>query len=131
MASKIILVFLGLVSLMLGGWAGVTAFADTTLPISALGMMGMMGYLFHSAVIFTSLTFPVQVRRVLTLLLLCWHVPETILIATLGMGIPADEQSVGVGIHTGFSVLALVSWYLAKPAEESDVVQEGVPVSSG
>ena len=34
-----------------------------------------------------SLTFPVQVRRVLTLLLLVWHVPEAILIATQGMGI--------------------------------------------
>ncbi len=114
MISKIILVLLGVTSLVFGGWAGVTAFEDTTLPISTFGMMGMMGYLFHSAVIFTSLTFSVQVRRVLTLLLLCWHVPETILIMTLGMGIPEDGQMVGVVIHAGFSALALLSWYLAK-----------------
>lgn len=117
MASKLILVLLGLMSLLFGGWAGVTAFEDTTLPISTLGMMGMLGYLFHSAVIFASLTFEVQVRRVLTLLLLCWHVPEAILIVSFGMGIPEDGQFVGVAIHAGFSALALLSWYLAKAKE--------------
>ena len=114
MISKLILVFLGVVSLIFGGWAGMAAFGDTTQMTSTLGMMGMLGYLFHSAVIFVSLTFPVQVRKVLTLLLLIWHVPETILIATQGMGIPEDGRFVGMAIHAGFSVLALLSWYLAK-----------------
>jgi hypothetical protein len=83
-------------------------------------MMGMLGYLFHSAVIFTSLGFPIQVRRVLTLLILLWYVPEAILIATLGMGIPADGQFVGVTIHASFSALALLSWYLAKDENKRD-----------
>ena len=56
-----------------------------------------------------------DVRRTLTLLLV-WHVPETLLIATFGMGIPADQQPVGIAIHAGFSILALVSWYLAREA---------------
>ena len=114
MISKLILVVLGVMSLVFGGWAGMVAFGDTTQMTSTLGMMGMLGYLFHSAVIFMSLTFPVQVRRVLTLLLLVWHVPEAILIATQGMGIPEDGQVVGIAIHAGFSVLALLSLYLAK-----------------
>lgn len=120
MVSKLILVFLGLVSLFFAGWAGVTAFEDTTLPISSLGMMGMMGYLFHAVVIFASLTFPLQVRRVLTLLILVWHVPEAILIAAFGMGVPEDTQISGVAIHTSYCILALLSWYLAKPAAVSE-----------
>ena len=77
-------------------------------------MMGALGYLFHAAVIFTSLTFPVQIRRVLTLLLLVWHVPEAILIAAFGMGIPQDTRPAGIAIHSGFALLALLSWYLAR-----------------
>ena len=113
MISNAILVALGVIGLVFGSWAGLQAFADTTQPISTLGMMGMFGYLFHSAVIFTALTFPVPVRRVLTLLLLLWHVPEALLIATLGMGIPPDGRVVGVAIHAGFAAFALLSWYLA------------------
>lgn len=99
---------------MFGSWAGVAAFEDTTSLVSTMGMMGMMGYLFHSAVIFTSLRFSVEVRKTLTLLLLVWHVPETILIATFGMGIPETEQPMGIAIHASYSILALLSWYLAK-----------------
>jgi hypothetical protein len=38
MISKIILLVLGVVSLVFGGWAGIAAFEDTSLPISTLGM---------------------------------------------------------------------------------------------
>ena len=55
---------------------------------------------------------------------LCWHVPEAIRIASLGMGIPEDGQLVGVAIHAGFSALALLSWYFAKTVEVDDVVQD-------
>ncbi len=114
MVSKLILVFIAVVQLLAGGWAAVTVFEDTTLPISTLGMMGMLGSLFHSTVLFASLKFRVQERRLLTLLLLVWHVPEAILIATLGMGIPEDQQLFGIIIHAVLSLLALLSWYLAK-----------------
>ena len=114
MISKLILIVLGIAGLLFGGWAGFLALEDTTTIVSTLGLMGMMGYLFHSAVIFASLTFPVDIRRKLTLLLLVWHVPETLLIATLGMGIPEENQLSGIAIHTTFSLLALLSWYLAK-----------------
>ena len=33
-------------------------------------------------------------------------------------------SELGVAIHTGFSALALLSWYLAKTVEASDVVQD-------
>ncbi len=118
MISKLILVLLGVASLVFGSWAAWIALSDTTALTSTLGMMGALGYLFHSAVIFTSLTFPARVRRVLTLLLLVWHVPEALLIATLGMGIPASEQPVGIAIHSGFALLALLSWYLARGEED-------------
>jgi len=114
MISKLILIVLALAGLMFGGWAGFLAFTDTEELVSTLGLMGMMGYLFHSTVIFASLTFPVDVRRNLTLLLLVWHVPETLLIATFGMGIPQEDQLSGIVIHSSFSLLALLSWYLAK-----------------
>jgi len=114
MISKLILIVLALAGLMFGGWAGFLAFTDTEELVSTLGLMGMMGYLFHSTVIFASLTFPVDVRRKLTLLLLVWHVPETLLIATFGMGIPQEDQLSGIVIHSSFSLLALLSWYLAK-----------------
>jgi len=114
MISKLILIVLGVLSLLFGAWAGVEAFKDTTLPISTMALMGMMGYLFHSIIIFMSLSFPVQIRRKITLLLLVWHIPETILIAVFGMGIPEDIQSSGILIHATFSVLAVASWYFAK-----------------
>ena len=110
---KLILISLGTLSLVFAAWAGIAAFEDTTLPISALAMMGMMGYIFHSAVIFTMLRFSVQVRRILTLLLLIWHVPEALLIASFGMGVP-DGRLVGVLFHGLFTLLALLSWYLEK-----------------
>lgn len=119
MISKLILILLGVLSLLFGAWAGSQAFADTTQMLSTMGLMGMMGYLFHSTVIFTSITFPVQVRRIITLLLLVWHIPETLLIAMFGMGIPEDVQPVGVAIHASFSLLALLSWYLARNEQES------------
>ena len=114
MISKLLLVIIGVVQLLAGSWAGAIVFEDTTLPISTLGMMGMLGSLFHSAVIFASLTFRVQERRVLTLLLLVWHIPEAILIATKGMGIPEEQRLVGVITHAGMGALALLSWHLAK-----------------
>jgi len=114
MISKLILVLLAIASLFFGGWAGVTAFEDTTQMISTLGMMGMLGYFFHSAVIATSLRFPVDVRKVITLLILVWHIPETLLIATFGMGIPESDQLTGIIIHGSYSLLALLSWFLAK-----------------
>ena len=46
MISKLILVVLGVMSLVFGGWAGMVAFGDTTQMTSTLGMMGMLGYLF-------------------------------------------------------------------------------------
>jgi len=114
MISKLILIALGLMGLLFGGWAGFLAFENTTTMVSTLGLMGMMGYLFHSSVIFVSLTFPVDIRRKLTLLLLIWHIPETLLIAIFGMGIPEESQLSGIAIHSGISLLALLSWYLAK-----------------
>jgi len=132
MISKLILVVLALVSLLFAGWAGAAAFADTASPVSSLAMMGMMGYVFHAAVIFIALTFPVQIRRALTLLLLVWHVPETTLIAGFGMGVPDDQRIVGIAIHAGFSVLALLSWYLAKDesAAVSEQISPAVPAGS-
>jgi len=56
----------------------------------------------------------------LTLLLLVWHVPETLLIAAFGMGTPDENQFSGIAIHSGFSLLALLSWYLAKDEEVTD-----------
>jgi hypothetical protein len=114
MFSNVILVVLALVSLLFGGWAGVSAFADTAAPLSSLAMMGMMGYLFHAAVILLALTLPTDIRKKLTLLLLVWHVPEATLIAIFGMGVP--DRAVGVAIHAGFATLALLSWYLVKDA---------------
>ncbi len=114
MTSKLILLLLGALGLVSGGWAASIAFSDTSGPLSTLAMMGMMGYLFHSAVIFAALSFPLRQRRALTLLLLVWHVPEAILIATMGMGIPAEQQIYGVLFQSGFAALALLSWYLAK-----------------
>ena len=116
MFSNIILVVLALVSLLFGGWAGVSAFADTTAPLSSLAMMGMMGYLFHAAVILLALTLPAEIRKKLTLLLLVWHIPEATLIAMFGMGVP--DRVVGVAIHGGFAALALLSWYLAKDVQD-------------
>ena len=52
MISKLILVFIAVVQLLAGGWAASIAFANTTLPISTLAMMGMLGSLFHSTVLF-------------------------------------------------------------------------------
>ena len=117
MISKIILILLGILSLGFGAWAGVEAFKDTSAPISTMALMGMMGYLFHAAIIFMSITFPVEIRRKITLLLLLWHIPETILIATFGMGIPEDVQPSGIAIHAGFSGLALLSWYLSRESK--------------
>jgi hypothetical protein len=114
MISKLILLLLGVLGLVSGGWAAFIALSDTTSQLSTLAMMGTMGYLFHSAVIFTALTFPLRQRRTLTLLLLVWHVPEAILIATMGMGIPAEQQLAGILFQSGFAALALLSWYLAK-----------------
>lgn len=114
MKSKLILMLLGLLSLFFGSWAGAEAFKDTAQPISTMALMGMMGYLFHALVIFMSLTFPAGIRRKLTLLILAWHIPETILIAIFGMGIPEDTQLSGIVIHSTFSGLALLSWYLDK-----------------
>ena len=57
MISKLILVFIAVVQLLAGGWAASIAFANNTLPISTLAMMGMLGSLFHSTVLFASLKF--------------------------------------------------------------------------
>lgn len=113
LGSKIILIFLALLSLVFSAWAGMAAFEDTSSPVSALAMMGMMGYIFHSAVILLMLSFAVQVRRSLTLLLLIWHIPEAILIAGFGMGVP-EGRMIGVLFHSAFSLLALLSWYLER-----------------
>lgn len=113
MISKIILVVLGLLSLGFGLWAGMEAFRGIGL-VGQLGLMGMMGSLFQSVIIFASLTFPTKIRRTITLLLLTWHIPETLLIATVGMGIPENQQTFGILLHGSWCVLALLSWYLAK-----------------
>ena len=113
MVSKIILVILGILSLAFGAWAGMEAFNGSGL-VGQLGLMGMMGSVFQSVIIFASLTFPTAIRRTITLLLLTWHVPETLLIATAGMGIPEDQQTFGIILHSTWVVLALLSWYLAK-----------------
>ncbi len=115
--SKVILVLIGIVQLLAGSWAASVVFADTTAPISTMGMMGMLGSLFHSVVLFASLTFRTHERRVITLLLLVWHIPEAVLIATFGMGVAQDQQLVGIVTHAGIAVLALVSWYFAKNEE--------------
>ncbi|WP_309941725.1 hypothetical protein [Aureibacter tunicatorum] len=73
-----------------------------------------MGSIFQSVIIFASLTFPLKIRKRITLLLLTWHIPETLLIAIFGMGIPESEQSFGIILHSTWTVLALLSWYLAK-----------------
>ena len=114
MISKLILVFIAVVQLLAGGWAASIAFANNTLPISTLAMMGMLGSLFHSTVLFASLKFRLQERKLITLLLLLWHLPEAILIATLGMGIPVDQRPFGIATHLVLALLALLSWYLAK-----------------
>ena len=114
MISKLILVLIGVGQLLAGGWAASIAFADVTAPISAVAMMGMFGSLFHSIVLFASLGFRTRERKVVTLLLLVWHIPEAILIATMGMGVPEDQQFVGIATHVTYSILALLSWYLAK-----------------
>ncbi len=113
MISKIILVILGLLSLAFGGWAGMEAFKGTGL-VGQLGLMGMMGSIFQSVIIFASLTFPTKIRRTITLLLLTWHIPETLLILGVGMGIPKEQQTFGIILHTSWCILALLSWYLAK-----------------
>ena len=112
--SKAILVFIGLVQLMAGSWAVGIAFADTTQPISSVAMMGMFGSLFHSCVLFIALRFRAPERRMIALMLPVWHIPETILIATMGMGVPEEQQMFGIMTHAIMAVLALVSWRLEK-----------------
>lgn len=112
MYSKIILVVLAILSLVFGLWAGAEAFKGTGL-VGQLGLMGMMGSIFQTVIILASLTFSVKTRRTITLLLLTWHIPETLLIAIFGMGIPEDQQTFGIILHSTWSVLALLSWYLA------------------
>ena len=114
MISKLLLIIIALIQLGFGFWAATQAFKDVSDPSSALAMMGMFGSLFHSLIIFASLYFPVNVRRVITLLLVTWHLPEAILIFTFGMGVPEGEQFFGILMHTSFAVLALLSWWLAK-----------------
>ena len=114
MISKLLLIFIALVQLGFGVWAGTQAFNDVSDPSSSLAMMGMFGSVFHSVIIFASLYFPVHVRKVITLLLITWHLPEAILIFTFGMGVPQDEQMFGILMHSSFVVLALLSWWLAK-----------------
>ena len=121
MISKILLLIIGVMQLLAGSWAASIVFKDTTLPIASIEMMGMLGSLFHSAIIFASLGFRAKERRIVALLLLVWHIPEAILIATLGMGVPESQQMVGIITHGGFGVLALVSWYLMGAELATDV----------
>jgi len=114
MVSKLILVFIGVIQLLAGTWAGFSVFEDTAAPASALGMMGMLGSLFHTAVLFAAVSFRVRERKIVTLLLLVWHVPEAVLIAAFGMGVPEEQRLVGIALHATLGVLALLSWHLAK-----------------
>ena len=104
--------------LLAGGWAGSIAFADVSESISSVAMMGMLGSIFHSTILFAALFFRVRERRIVALCLLAWHIPEAILIASLGMGVPADQQLVGIVMHASFGILAFFAWYLEKPKEE-------------
>lgn len=113
MWSKIILIVLAILSLVFGLWAGNEAFNGSGL-VGQLGLMGMMGSFFQTVIIIASLFFPVKIRRSITLLLLTWHIPEALLIVIFGMGIPEDQQSFGIVLHSTWSVLAILSWYLAK-----------------
>jgi len=110
--SKTILALLGLYCLFTASWGASVAFADTAVQTSTVAMMGMLGALSQGVVIFASLTFPAGVRRTLTLLLLVWHIPEALLIATMGMGVPLQTQASGVTIHAVFCVLAMLAWFL-------------------
>lgn len=129
MISKSILILLGLLALSFGGWAANIAFADINAPISTMALMGMMGYLFHAAIIFIALTFPVEIRRKITLLLLLWHIPETLLIAVYGMGIPKDIQTSGIIIHGAFSIFAFLSWYLAADEQKEVLLSSQLEVN--
>lgn len=119
MASKTILVGIGILQLMAALWAGGVAFADTTAAISTVAMMGMLGSVFHSLVLFASVRFPASARRTIAGLLLAWHIPETLLLATFGMGVPVDQRPVGIATHAFMSVLALLAWHFAKPSDTS------------
>lgn len=110
LTSKIILIFLSIISLGFATWAGSAAFADTMAPLAPLAMMGMMGYIFHAVIMIAALYFTKTVRKTILLLLLTWHIPEALLIGIFTMGVP-DGRLTGVIIHSTFCVLALIAYY--------------------
>lgn len=113
MITKIIFCVIAILQLLSGAWAANIAFADTTSEISTLAMMGMLGSLFHSSVLIAAMWFPARVQKIIALLLLLWHIPEAILIASYGMGIPEDQQLVGILTHGIISIMAIAAWYFS------------------
>lgn len=116
MVSKIILVVLAILSMAFGSWAAMQAFTTEGLT-AQLGLMGFMGSLLQSVFIIASLWFPTNIRKKMTLLLLAWHVPEALLIAIFGMGIPAEEQTFGIILHSVWSILVLIAWKMENKPE--------------
>jgi len=120
MISTILVVIIAVMQLMFGGMmAASVAFLDTTMPISTLAMMALLGSIFHSVLLIASIKFPSKVRKTILLLLLVWHIPEAGLIQMYGMGVPPAQQMMGSGIHVVISMLALLAWYFTKDKTES------------